>query len=67
MTLKDLLDVFDKNRAGIKIQICKVDDWSKFDVVWSDSPVIKEIENKKVKHAGAISEDVIRVSLYWGD
>lgn len=65
LTLFDLIYAFDRDRDSLKIQICKKDDWDEYDTLYSDSPILEGLENKEVKSAAAIEEDVIRVDLRW--
>lgn len=66
MTLRDLIYVF-SYLDGLKIQVCKEDDWDEYDTLFTYSPILKLIENKEVISAAAIEEDVIRVYLKWSD
>lgn len=66
MTLNELLNIFDRDRDELVIQVCEKDDWEKFDELSSSSNIINTfLGNKKVLCASAIEEDVIRIDLEW--
>lgn len=61
MTLNELLNVFDRDRKELVIQVCEKDNWEKYDELSSSSNIINTLlGNKKVLCASAVKEGVNR-------
>ena len=68
MKLKELIDVYVMHREyDRKVQVCRKDDWDKYDELEIDNTVIGVLENYEIIGFAAIAEDVIRVDLKWDE
>lgn len=70
MTVKELLDVIDRNRDCDSqiIQVCvRSKDWEDFEVLHTNGTLIDAIADKRIKCMGAIGEDVFRIDIDWAD
>lgn len=70
MTVKDLLDVYDKNRIADEQYLEVVSpggDWNDYDTLVTSSSLLILIEKCEILTMGAEHEDCIRIEIDWSD
>ena len=65
MTLGEIIDLFDRNREYLKLQIGKEDGWKEYDEIYTYNSLLKLLLDKEIKAIEAVDEDTLRVDLKW--
>lgn len=65
MTLGGIIDLFDRDRGYLKLQICKEDDWEEYDEIYTYNSLLKLLLDKEIKAIEAVGEGTLRVDLKW--